>query len=136
MVPLLLGRMFPSLWWPSMRDTLNIEKQVLLQPPKRSGFWEWWAHKTPHCDTKGLFLHIAMLYSRHGRSCIFQHVGIFAPDYGIAQQFIIRFSNGFQHCDGDLISFPVIRAAKLSVKYCLITIAAMNIAGEYENIPS
>ena len=56
---------------------------------------------------------------------IFQHVGIFAPDFGIAQPFIIRFSKGlYDMCD------------KIVSKIFLITIAAMNIAGEYENIPS
>ena len=39
---------------------------------------------------------------------IFQHVGIFTPDFGMAQPFIIRFSNGFQYCDDDLINFPMI----------------------------
>ena len=34
--------------------------------------------------------------------CIFQHVGISAPDVGISQLFIIRFLNGLQYCDGDL----------------------------------
>ena len=40
--------------------------------------------------------------------CIFQHIGIFAPDFGISQPFIIRFSNGLQHYDGDSIRFHVI----------------------------
>ena len=40
--------------------------------------------------------------------CIFQHVGNFAPDFGISQPLIIRFSNGLQHCDGFNISFHVI----------------------------
>ena len=40
--------------------------------------------------------------------CIFQHVRIFAPNFGIAQPFTMRFSNGFQHCDDELMSFLVI----------------------------
>ena len=40
--------------------------------------------------------------------CIFQHVGICAPDVGISQPFIIRFSNGSQHCDAYIIGFHVI----------------------------
>ena len=40
-----------------------------------------------------------------------------APDFGIAQPFIIRFSNGFQHCNDDLMSFPVICAPNSSIKY-------------------
>ena len=35
----------------------------------------------------------------------------------ISQSFIIRFSNGFQHYDEDLMGFPVICGAKSSVKY-------------------
>ena len=49
--------------------------------------------------------------------CIYQHVGIFAPDFGIAQSFIIQFSNGFQHCNDNLMKFPVICDAKSSVEY-------------------
>ena len=49
--------------------------------------------------------------------CKFQHVLNLAPDFGVAQPFIIRFSNGFQHCDEDLMSFPVICGAKPTVKY-------------------
>ena len=44
--------------------------------------------------------------------CKFQHVQYFAPDFGISQLFIIRFSNGLQHCDGDLISFQVVCDSK------------------------
>ena len=55
--------------------------------------------------------------------CIFQHVRIFAPDFGISQPFIIRFSNGLQHYDGDSMNI-------LSLIF-LITIAAMSIAEEY-----
>ena len=44
--------------------------------------------------------------------CKFQHVQYFAPDFGISQLFIIRFRNGLQHCDGDLISFQVICDSK------------------------
>ena len=40
--------------------------------------------------------------------CKFQNVQYFAPDFGISQLFIIRFSNGLQHCDGDALSFQVI----------------------------
>ena len=46
--------------------------------------------------------------------CIFQHVGISAPDFGISKLFIIRFSNGLQYCDGDSIPFHVICNSKLS----------------------
>ena len=43
-----------------------------------------------------------------GLRSIFQHVGNFAPDFGIPQLFIVRFSNGLQHYDGHSISFHVI----------------------------
>ena len=49
--------------------------------------------------------------------CIFQHVGIFAFDFGISQSFIIQFPNGFQHCDGYLINIHVTYESTLSVKY-------------------
>ena len=49
--------------------------------------------------------------------CKFQHVQYFAPDFGVAQPFIIQFSNGFQHCDEDLMSILVICVAKSSVNY-------------------
>ena len=49
--------------------------------------------------------------------CIFQHVGIFAPDFGISQLHILRFSNGFQHHDGVLMLFHLICELKLSVEY-------------------
>ena len=42
---------------------------------------------------------------------------IFHFDFVIAQPFIIRFANGLQHCDGNVISFRVICESKLSVKY-------------------
>ena len=48
--------------------------------------------------------------------CKFQHVGNFAPDFGISQLFIIRFSNGLQYCDEDSILFHVIRDSKLSTR--------------------
>ena len=38
--------------------------------------------------------------------CIFQHVGIFAADFGISQAFIIRFSNGFQRVCSIAMFFP------------------------------
>ena len=31
---------------------------------------------------------------------VFQHVGISAPDFGISLLFIVRCSNGLDHCDG------------------------------------
>ena len=52
--------------------------------------------------------------------CIFQHVGIFAPDFRISQLFIIRFSNGLQYCDRGSIPFHVICDRKLSVRYFLL----------------
>ena len=51
--------------------------------------------------------------------CIFQNVGIFSPDFGMIQPFIIRFSNGFQHRDDDLIRFPMIcEALDISNYHC------------------
>ena len=60
-------------------------------------------------------IHAAMLYTCDGadagklcamlrdvNSNMFKY---FAPDFRIAQPFIIRFSNGFQQCDDDLMSF-------------------------------
>ena len=47
--------------------------------------------------------------------CKFQHVQYFAPDFGISQLFSIRFSNGLQHSDGDLISFQVPQNAELNI---------------------
>ena len=38
----------------------------------------------------------------NGLRCIFQHVGNFAPDFGISQLIIVRFSNVLQHSDGYL----------------------------------
>ena len=49
--------------------------------------------------------------------CIFQHVGISAPDFGISQLFIIRLSNGLQYCDEDAMPFHVICDSKLSARY-------------------
>ena len=49
--------------------------------------------------------------------CIFQHVGISAPDFGISKLFIIRFLNGLQYCDADSIPFHVICDSKLSSRY-------------------
>ena len=48
---------------------------------------------------------------------IFQHVGICAPDFRISQPFIIRFSNGLQHCDGNSTSYHVMSDSKLAVTY-------------------
>ena len=55
-----------------------------------------------------------------GRRCIFQHVGNFAPDFGISQPLIVRFSIGLQYSDGHSIGFPVIYDSKLPVKYFLL----------------
>ena len=41
----------------------------------------------------------------------------FAPDFGISQLFIARFSNGLQHSDGHSRDFPVIDDVQLSSKY-------------------
>ena len=49
--------------------------------------------------------------------CIFQHVGNFSPDFGISLRFIVRFSNGLDHCDGHLIGFHMIHIPTFSVKY-------------------
>ena len=49
--------------------------------------------------------------------CIFQHVGNFAPDFGISQPFIIRFSNVFYHNDGDLMSFHLACVLKVCIIY-------------------
>ena len=49
--------------------------------------------------------------------CIFQHVGNFAPDFEISQPIIIRFSNGFYHNAGDLMSFHVICVSNVCVIY-------------------
>ena len=51
-----------------------------------------------------------------GLRCIFQHVGNFAPDFGIPRLFIIQSPNGLQHSDGHSIDFPVMCDSKLSVK--------------------
>ena len=47
----------------------------------------------------------------------FQHVGNFAPDFGITQLYIVRFSNRFQQNDGHLIYFHVICNRNFSVIY-------------------
>ena len=49
--------------------------------------------------------------------CKFQHVGNFAPDIGISQLFIVRFSNGLQHHDRFFIGFHVICDIKCSLRY-------------------
>ena len=41
-------------------------------------------------------------------------IEISGTDFGISQLFIIRFSNGFQHCDGDSISRHVMEPNILS----------------------
>ena len=48
--------------------------------------------------------------------CIFLCVVICAPDFRVAQPFIIRFLNSFQHCDENLINSAVICEAKSSVE--------------------
>ena len=68
--------------------------------------------------------------------CKFQHVQYFAPDFDLSQPFAIRFSNSTRHCDWNLMSFHVICASKILCYIFLITIAAMNIAGENRNLPS
>ena len=67
-----------------------------------------------------------------GLQWVFQHVGISAPDFGISLLFIVRFSNGLDHCDGHLIGFHLM----YSLNFFLITIAVMHISGEYGNSPS
>ena len=42
------------------------------------------------------------------------YVVISAPDFGISRLFIIRFSNGLQYCDWNVILFHVICDSKLS----------------------
>ena len=49
--------------------------------------------------------------------CIYHHVGNLAPDFGISQLFLFRFSNGLHHCNDHLISFHMIYGQDLSVKY-------------------
>ena len=51
----------------------------------------------------------------HVLQCIFQHVGNSAPNFGISQLFIVRFSNGFQHDNKHLINSLVIFNSKFSV---------------------
>ena len=46
-----------------------------------------------------------------------QHAQYFAPDLGISQLFISRFSNDFQHNDGHVLAFHVIHNRKFSVNY-------------------
>ena len=58
----------------------------------------------------------------------------FAPDFGLSQLFIHRFANSFQHNDGHVMTLHV-RDIGLGILMWifLIVIAAMEIAGEYEN---
>ena len=54
--------------------------------------------------------------------CFFQHVGTFAPDFGISQPFIIscqckRNVNGLQHCNSYFISRHMIYESKSLAKY-------------------
>ena len=45
-----------------------------------------------------------VMHQKHMRcAAIFQHVGNFTPDFGIAQLFIVGFSNGLYLCDEHLI---------------------------------
>ena len=67
--------------------------------------------------------------------CIFQHVGNFAPIFGISQPIIFRFSKGFYHNAGDLMSFHLICVSKVCVIF-LNAITAMRIAEENGNLPS
>ena len=48
---------------------------------------------------------------------VFQHVGISAPYFGISLLFIVRFSNGLDHCEGHLIGFHLMHSLKFSVRY-------------------
>ena len=58
----------------------------------------------------------------------------FAPDFGISQLFIHRFANSFQHNDGHLMALHVLDKGLGILSWIfLIVIAAMKIAGEYEN---
>ena len=52
--------------------------------------------------------------------CIFQHVDNFAPDFGISQPLIVRFSIDLQYSNGHSIGFPVIHDSKLPIKYFLL----------------
>ena len=52
-----------------------------------------------------------------GLRCIFQHVGNFAPDFGISQLFSVQFLNGFQQNDGHLRHYHVICDVNFSIKY-------------------
>ena len=49
--------------------------------------------------------------------CIFQHVGNFAPDFGISQACIVRFSNGFLHDNKHLISVLVMCELNFLVEF-------------------
>ena len=57
-----------------------------------------------------------------GLLCIFQHVGNFAPDFGISQPLIVRFTIGLDYSDGHSIGFPVIYDSKLPIKYFLLPV--------------
>ena len=77
--------------------------------------------------------HAAMLHSHEGTyylmplrcsqitcdalRCIFQHVGNSAPDFGISQLFTTRFSNGFHHNAGNLMSFPLMCVSNVYAIY-------------------
>ena len=72
----------------------------------------WYVLKSLHC----IDIKIACDLLR----CIFYHVSYFSPDFRISQLFIVRFSNGLQHRDGNSKGFPVIYyELKLFVKYLL-----------------
>ena len=51
--------------------------------------------------------------------CIFRYVGNLAPDLGISQLFIVRFSKDCQQNDGHLINVHVICDSRLSFKYSI-----------------
>ena len=84
-----------------------------------------------------LYIHDTMVCSKPPMmqqtrmQCFAMHVGNFAPCFGISPLFIVQFSNGFQHNDGHLMSLYLIRLTQI----ILYAITAMEIAGEYGNIP-
>ena len=100
----------------------------------------WYGPATP-CDTVHLRWDVIMplrciKIASDALQCIFQHVGSLAPDFGISQLIIIRFSSVFyQKCwRFNELSFDMYMK---SVRYIYLkAIAALKIAGQNGNLPS
>ena len=77
----------------------------------------------PYRSTSHAILRHCSTFRMHHRRCealqrcIFQHVGNFAPDFGISQLFTIRFSNHFHHNAGNVMNFNLVGISNVYIIY-------------------